>query len=104
MPALQSKISRREDWVTKLRAADCTDASEARSHSRKVIFGAERVADLAAVFAVEMTVSAALVLRPVKKMCAGWCLAKAMTLSLPRPPVPGTGELAFSGPIRGNKH
>jgi hypothetical protein len=38
--------------------------------------------------ASSITVSAALVLRPVKKMAFGPCFAKARIVSLPRPAVP----------------
>ena len=38
MPALQRRMSRREDWEVNCLAALETEAREARSHSRKVIW------------------------------------------------------------------
>jgi len=61
IPALQRRISRREDLERNALAALSTDGSEARSHSTNVMF----VLACAALTSL-MTAAAALALRPLK--------------------------------------
>ena len=83
MPALHINTSRRPyDFARKVSAAALTEVSEARSHGMKDTVVEELVC------ANEMTSSALAAFLPVKVMCLGWCLARARTDSLPRPPVP----------------
>jgi len=66
IPALRIRVERELVWASTVRQADCTELRESWSQGMKVIptSGAIRCT-------VEMTVSAEVVERPVKKMCEG---------------------------------
>lgn len=73
-----------------LSAAALTEVRLARSQCTKVTL--ER-GDMAC--AREMVVLAEAALRPVKRTCAGLCLASSTTISTPIPPVPMCGALVI---------
>lgn len=81
IPALHMRMSSRS-WANRCKAA-LTVESEPMSIWRKV-----RGTDGLVLATSEMTVWAAVALRPVKYICAGSCFASASTDSLPRPAVP----------------
>ena len=83
MPAFSIRMSRREVWEVSRRAHSWTEAREDMSHLKKVRFALGMVARME-----EMSFVALFSLRPLKKMCAGSCFARAAMEPAPRPAVP----------------
>jgi hypothetical protein len=83
MPAFSMRMSRREVWDVIRRAHSWTDFRDEMSHLKKVRFALGVVARME-----EMSLVALCSLRPLKKMCAGSCFARAAMEPAPRPAVP----------------
>ena len=92
MPAFSIKMSRRVVWEARRRAHSWTDAREEMSHLRKVRFALGVVERME-----EMRFVALFSLRPLKKMCAGSCFARAAIEPAPRPAVPEGGVSGETG-------
>lgn len=74
-----------------LSAAVLTEVRLERSQGMKVM-----VARGERAWAREIVVRADVALRPVKRMCAGLCLASSTTISTPIPPVPRRSALVIA--------
>jgi len=84
-PALQRRISRCGKRVKRRKAVvERIAEREERSQGRKVA-----VVEGEILLMVEMTVLAAVVLRPVKRRCGGLWEARAVRVAAPIPAVPG---------------
>jgi hypothetical protein len=83
MPAFSMKMSRRSVWEVIRRAHSWTDFRDEMSHLKKVRFALGVVVRMD-----EMSLVALFSLRPLKKMCAGSCFARAAMEPAPRPAVP----------------
>jgi hypothetical protein len=83
MPAFSIRMSRREVWEVRRRAHSWTEARDEMSHLKKVRFALGMVA-----WMEEMSFVALCSLRPLKKICAGSCFARAAMEPAPRPAVP----------------
>ena len=83
IPAFSIRMSRREVWEVIRRAHSWTDFRDDMSHLKKVRFALGVVARME-----DMSLVALCSLRPLKKMCAGSCFARAAMEPAPRPAVP----------------
>ena len=83
IPAFSIRMSRREVWEVIRRAHSWTDFRDDMSHLKKVRFASGVVARMD-----EMSLVALFSLRPLKKMCAGSCFARAAIEPAPKPAVP----------------